>query len=156
MAKSSLRSCKTTEHNILLNIPVFCYMTLCHQVSTFPRIVLLSSSESGSWSVHFVTMLGRIKEHSSLPKHQDLPVRHSVTSHRIGSFIHIAVLTLNLASHLAFTSCYQYYVTTNMIIQSICVCVCVCVYTTRADWSYGMLAIIRCRMCCLPGCYPKT
>jgi len=26
----------------------------------------------------------------------------------------------------------------------------------RADWSWGMLAIIRCRSFCLPVCYPKT
>jgi hypothetical protein len=26
----------------------------------------------------------------------------------------------------------------------------------RADGSRGMLAIIRCRIFCLPGCYPKT
>jgi len=25
----------------------------------------------------------------------------------------------------------------------------------RADWSQGMFAIIRCRIFCLPGCYPK-
>ena len=26
----------------------------------------------------------------------------------------------------------------------------------RADWGQEMLAIIRCRVFCLPGCYPKT
>jgi hypothetical protein len=26
----------------------------------------------------------------------------------------------------------------------------------RADWSRRMLAIIRCRIFCLPSCYPKT
>jgi len=26
----------------------------------------------------------------------------------------------------------------------------------RADWSQGMLAIIRCRIFCLPVCYPKS
>ena len=25
----------------------------------------------------------------------------------------------------------------------------------RADWSQGMLAIIRCRIFCVPVCYPK-
>jgi hypothetical protein len=25
----------------------------------------------------------------------------------------------------------------------------------RADWSQGMLAVIRCRIFCLPVCYPK-
>jgi len=25
----------------------------------------------------------------------------------------------------------------------------------RADWSQGILAIIRCRIFCLPVCYPK-
>jgi len=25
----------------------------------------------------------------------------------------------------------------------------------RADWSQGMLAIIQCRIFCLPVCYPK-
>jgi len=25
----------------------------------------------------------------------------------------------------------------------------------RADWSHGMLAVIRCRIFCLPFCYPQ-
>jgi len=25
----------------------------------------------------------------------------------------------------------------------------------KADWSYGILAIICCRVFCLPVCYPK-
>jgi len=52
-----LRKWKTTEHHVLLNIQVFRYMALCHQVSTFQRIVLLSSSEPGSPSVPFVAIL---------------------------------------------------------------------------------------------------
>jgi hypothetical protein len=72
--------------------------------------LLLSSSESGSTSVPFVTMLGPTKRHSIPPKDQDLRVQwHSVTP----------MLTPNLASHLALTSCYWYYIRINMIIQSI-------------------------------------
>ena len=41
----------------------------------------------------------------------------SVTSQKIWSFIHTAMQTSNLASHLALASCYQYYVRINMIIQ---------------------------------------
>jgi hypothetical protein len=39
-----MRSWKGTEHQILLNIHAFWYVTICHQVNTFPRIVQLSSS----------------------------------------------------------------------------------------------------------------
>jgi len=54
---------------MLLNIQVFkyVYMTLCHNVSSFPGTVLLSSSESGSPSVPFVAMLDPMKRHSSPP-----------------------------------------------------------------------------------------
>jgi len=118
--KSSMRSWKTTEQQILLNIHIFWYMTFCHQVRIFPRIVLLSSSESGRPRVPFVAMFVPIKRHSSPPKHQKLLTQqHSVSSHNIRSFIHTAMLTSTLASHLALTLCYQYYVIIIMIIQSI-------------------------------------
>jgi len=95
-------------------------MTPFNQVNTFQRIVLLSSSELDSPNVTFIAMLDPVKRHSSPPKHQQLlPRQHSVASHKTGSFIHAAMQTSNFASHLALTSCYQYYVRINMIIWSI-------------------------------------
>jgi len=65
-----MRSWKTNEHQIILNIPVFWYMTL-YQVNIVPKIVLISSSESGRPRVPFVAMLNRMKRHSIPPKHQE-------------------------------------------------------------------------------------
>jgi hypothetical protein len=101
---------------------IFWYMTLRHQVSTFRKIVQLSSSESDSTSVPFVTKLDPVKRHSSPPKYQELLTRHSVTYGKIGSFTHTAMLTSNLASHLALTSFYC--VRINMIIQIISIWYC--------------------------------
>jgi hypothetical protein len=85
-----MRSWKTTEHQILLNIQVFWNMTFCHQVNIFPRIALLSSSQSGRSSVPFVAMVDLMKKHSSTSKQQKLfAQQHSVTPHKIGSFIHM-------------------------------------------------------------------
>jgi len=83
-----MRSSKTTEHQVLLNIQIFWNMTFCHQVNIFPRIVLLSSSQSGRPSVPFVAMVYFMKN-SSPPKQQKLLAKqHSVTSHKIRSFIY--------------------------------------------------------------------
>jgi hypothetical protein len=94
---------KTTEHLILLNIQIFWYKTLCHQVSTFPKIVQLSSSGTGSPNVPLVTKLHPMKRHSSPPMYQELRTEcHSPTAQQTGSFIPAGLLTSNLASHLAF------------------------------------------------------
>jgi len=101
-------------------------MILCHQVSNFPMIELLSSTGWGSLSVLFVAMLDSVKRQSIPPKHhKQLTQWHSIAFRKIGSFIHAAMLTSNLASHLAPISCYEYYVRINMIIQSISIWFCI-------------------------------
>jgi len=108
-----MRRCKTTEHQIILNIEVFWNMTFCYQVNIFARIVFRSPR------VPFVAMLDLMKRHSSPQKLQKLLAEwHSITSHKSGNFIQTAMPNSNLASHLALTSRYQYYVRIN-IIQSI-------------------------------------
>jgi hypothetical protein len=111
---SGMWSWKTTEHQILLHIQVFWNMTFSHQVNIFPRIVFPCPR------VPSVAMLDLMKRHTSPWKEQKLLAQwHSVASHKSENFIQTAMPTSNLASHLALTSCYQYYVPINIIIQSI-------------------------------------
>jgi len=86
-------------------------MTFCHQVNIFPRIVLLSSSQSGRPSVPFVAMVDIMKKNSSPPKQRNLfAQQHIVTSHKIRSYANLKP---------GITLCYQYYVRNNTIIQNV-------------------------------------
>jgi hypothetical protein len=126
-------------------------VTLCHQVSTFQRILLLSFSDSCSPNVPCVAMLYLMMK----------PLRFSKT------WVNSCTMTVyfssdlklhshhyaNLNSSIIFTltSCYKYYVSINIIIQLSLpdtVVIFIPINFVPSEWTVASRKAVRCTVYC--------